>query len=633
MAGIHAESANALGRDGVRETTMPDAIFRYGVAILTVAAACLMTWLFRGVVEPTVFLLFLPAVMLTAWYGGLKPGLFATFLSTWVIGFFLLQSRFKFTLSWTDALTLVVFVAIATLLSALSESRKRANESLRETNQSLRTLVEASPLAIVVLDLDTKVRLWNPAAERLLGWTEHEALNQPLPILRPHATDGFSANLATARCGTVVTGCETRCQRKDGSAINIGVSVGPSRNHRGEINSLICVMGDITARKLSVDALRESETKFRSVVRSATDGIILADGDGNIIQWNKRAQEIFGYTEKEVLGKPLTMLMPESYREAHHHGVERIREGGAPHIIGRTVEMHALRKDGTVFPIGLSVATWKSDGAIFYSGIIRDISEQKQAEDMLRNLTEALKRSDELKSALLASVSHDLRTPLTSIRTAIDNLLQGDLRWDHSQQQEFHHIISEEVARLTRLVGDLLDMARIEAGELRPSMQLGAVAEICGNVLERCEKELRHHRVSVDCSEDLPLVRMDSPLIAEGLTHLVENAARYSPAGSEIHVSARLEGDELLIRVKDHGPGLEADEFDRVFEKFYRSTRMNGDCTSGTGMGLAIARGIIEAHGGRIWVDSKIGHGAVFTFGLPVAENAIAERLVRGRGV
>jgi PAS domain S-box-containing protein len=629
MAGIHAERANALCRDGVRETTMPTAILRYGVAILTVVVAFLMTWLFRAVLEPTVFLLFLPAVLVSAWYGGLKPGLVATFLSTWIIGFFLLQPRFEFTLSWTDSLRLLVFVSVATLISALSESRKRSNESLREANQSLRTLIEASPLAIVGLDLDTKVRLWSSAAERLLGWTEHEALNQPLPILQPDAKDGLRANLETARCGSVVTGWEMRCQRKDGAAINISVSAGPSRNYRGEINSIACVIGDITARKLSEDVLRESESKFRSVVQSASDGIILADGDGNIIQWNRRAQEIFGYAEKEVLGKPLTMLMPESYREAHHHDVERIRGGAEPHIIGRTVEMHGLRKDGTVFPIGLSVSSWKNDEATFYSGIIRDISEQKRAEAVLRNLTEASRRSDELKSALLASVSHDLRTPLTSIRTAIDNLLQGDLQWDHAQQQEFHLIISEEAARLTRLIGDLLDMARIEAGELRPSMQLGAVAEICGNVLERCERELRHHRVRVDCSEDLPLVKVDSPLIAEGLTHLVENAARYSPSGSEILVSARLARDELLISVKDHGPGIEADEFDRVFEKFYRSTRLKGDSTSGTGMGLAIARGIIEAHGGRIWVDSKVGHGAVFTFALPVGEDAVAEGLVR----
>ncbi len=386
-------------------------------------------------------------------------------------------------------------------------------------------------------------------------------------------------------------------------------------------------------RKRSEDELRQSETKFRSVVQSATDGIILADGDGNIIQWNNGAQQIFGYTEGEVLGKPLTMLMPETYREAHQRGMERVRGGGHPHIIGKTVEMQGLRRDGAVFPIGLSVGSWKIDQNIFFSGIIRDISEQKHTEGVLRSLSEALKKSDELKSALLASVSHDLRTPLTSIRTAIDNLLHRDLHWDPPQLKEFHLIISEEVTRLTRLVENLLDMARIEAGELRPSMQLGVVAEICDNVLDRCESELRDHRVSVDCPEDLPLVKADSPLIAEALTHLVENAAKYSPAGSEIVVSARLEGDELLISVRDQGPGIAADEIDRVFDKFYRSTRLSGHSSIGTGMGLSIARGIIEAHGGRIWVDSDLDQGAVFTFALHIGDTDISEVFKKGRAI
>ena len=127
-------------------------------------------------------------------------------------------------------------------------------------------------------------------------------------------------------------------------------------------------------------------------------------------------------------------------------------------------------------------------------------------------------------------------------------------------------------------------------------------------------------------------MKVDSPLIAEALTHLVENAAKYSSAGSEIVVSARLESDELLISVKDHGPGLKADEFDRVFDKFYRSTRLSDDGTSGTGMGLAIARGIIEAHGGRIWVESEFGHGAVFTFALQVGDIEVAKAFMMRRG-
>ena len=232
--------------------------------------------------------------------------------------------------------------------------------------------------------------------------------------------------------------------------------------------------------------------------------------------------------------------------------------------------------------------------------------------------TEALRQSDELKSALLASVSHDLRTPLTSIRAAIDSLLQEETEWDPKALHEFHLIISEEVSRLTKLVRNLLEMARIEAGEVKPSKHWQSVSEIVDNVLERCAASIRNHRVSVALDEHTPVVKVDSRLVAEALTNLVENAAKYSPADSAIIVRARVAGDELTISVTDHGPGITSDEMGRIFDKFYRGRHPARRVSEGTGMGLAIARGIVEAHGGRIWVESAPAQGATFTIAIPV---------------
>jgi two-component system, OmpR family, sensor histidine kinase KdpD len=232
--------------------------------------------------------------------------------------------------------------------------------------------------------------------------------------------------------------------------------------------------------------------------------------------------------------------------------------------------------------------------------------------------TEALRQSDELKSALLASVSHDLRTPLTSIRAAIDSLLQEETEWDRIALREFHLIISEEVSRLTKLVRNLLEMARIEAGELKLSKRWQSVAEILDNVLERCESSTRNHRVSADVDEHTPVVKLDSRLVAEALANLVENAAKYSPPGSAIIVRARVERDELIISVTDQGPGISSDEVSRIFDKFYRGRRPARRVSEGTGMGLAITRGIVEAHGGRIWVESAPAQGATFTIAIPV---------------
>ncbi len=251
-----------------------------------------------------------------------------------------------------------------------------------------------------------------------------------------------------------------------------------------------------------------------------------------------------------------------------------------------------------------------------FSGIIRDITERKRNDQALRALSDSLKKSDELKSALLASVSHDLRSPLTSIRAAADSLLNRDLTLDPATLHELHLIVSEGVSRLTRLVEDLLAMARVEAGALHLSMQWASPEEICSDVLDRCATELRDHRVSVECAEDLPSVKVDPRLVAEALTHLVENAAKYSPRGSEITVRAQFRGDELLMSATDQGPGIAPEERERIFDKFYRSTLRSTQQSDGTGMGLAIARGIIEAHGGRIWVESTPNRGATFTFAL-----------------
>jgi two-component system sensor histidine kinase KdpD len=242
--------------------------------------------------------------------------------------------------------------------------------------------------------------------------------------------------------------------------------------------------------------------------------------------------------------------------------------------------------------------------------------------------TEALRQSDQLKSALLASVSHDLRTPLTSIRAAVDNLLDKSLDWDREALREFHVIISEEVSRLTKLVQNLLEMARIEAGELHPVKEWASVPEMIGAVVDRCAAALDNHRVRLELEDDLPLVKVDARLLVSALANLVENAAQYSPAQSSIVVRGELDANAntLTTSIQDEGPGIPADDLPRLFDKFYRGSGRAASHHEGTGMGLAIARGIVEAHGGRIWVESSPGKGSNFFFRVPV-ELRMASRL------
>lgn len=237
----------------------------------------------------------------------------------------------------------------------------------------------------------------------------------------------------------------------------------------------------------------------------------------------------------------------------------------------------------------------------------------------LKQLSEAetVKQSDQLKSAILASVSHDLRTPLTSIVAAVDNLLSTDVEWNEASRHEFYTIIKEEVDRLSRVVQNLLEMARIETGECRPVKEWGAVPELLADVLNRCGESLARHQVRLDIQDRLPLVSWDERLVGQALSNLLENAGRYSPAGTEIVLGVALSDHELQIRVQDQGPGIPSEELPRVFDRFFRG-RSAGKDRSGTGMGLSIARGIMEAHGGSLRVESPAGQGAVFTMVLPV---------------
>jgi K+-sensing histidine kinase KdpD len=243
----------------------------------------------------------------------------------------------------------------------------------------------------------------------------------------------------------------------------------------------------------------------------------------------------------------------------------------------------------------------------------------------------ALKQSERLKSALLDAVTHDFRTPLTSIKASATAMLDdiyaterdnAEQALDRDARKEMLQVIDEEADRLDRFVEGLTKLARIDAGDMRLQLQPAAVEEIVGTALRRAEPRTRSHRLEV-WIEDLPLVTVDEHAISEAIYTLIDNAAKYSPPESPITVRAKQKDDHaIMISVEDRGPGIRAEVRDRVFEKFFRAMR-DGDVSdrrvSGSGMGLAIARGIVEAHHGRIWVeDAEAGMGARFMIELPI---------------
>ncbi len=252
---------------------------------------------------------------------------------------------------------------------------------------------------------------------------------------------------------------------------------------------------------------------------------------------------------------------------------------------------------------------------------------------------EALRQSEKLKSALLDAVTHDLRTPLTSIKASITTLLdevrgrvdtEPPVKLDAESRVEMMEVIDEESDRLSRFISGLIELARIEAGELQLRRRWGAVEEIISTALSRAEPITHSHRVELDVEKELPGVRVDERAVSEVVYTLIDNAAKYSPVGSTIRITARRSGDELIeMGVEDDGPGIPVDLRERVFDKFFRATR-DGDVRSrqptGTGMGLAIAKGIVEAHYGKIWIEpGRDGKGTRVLFTLPIGDDDVIE--------
>lgn len=241
---------------------------------------------------------------------------------------------------------------------------------------------------------------------------------------------------------------------------------------------------------------------------------------------------------------------------------------------------------------------------------------------------ELLQRTDALRAALLTSVSHDLRTPLTAIKAAASSLLQQDVEWDNEERQSFALSIEGEADRLNRLVGNLLDMSRIEGGVLKPEKEWYPLTVLVHDVLNRLRPLLATRPLHVDIPHDLTVIELDYVQIDQVLTNMLENAVRYSPPQSPIDISVLFGDTDVTVRIADRGYGIPEEDLERIFDKFYRVLPRQpvAEHPAGSGLGLAICKGVMEAHGGRIWAEQRPGGGSLFSMTLPIAQDPQAEQ-------
>jgi PAS domain S-box-containing protein len=379
-----------------------------------------------------------------------------------------------------------------------------------------------------------------------------------------------------------------------------------------------------TARQRAEEALRESELRFRSVAQSAHDAIIAADSRGNIIFWNQGAQAIFGYAEADVLGKPLTLLMPPRYRDAHQRELERLQTTGESHRLGQPMALQGLRQDGSEFAVELSLATWQTEEGTFYSGILRDITERKWAEDEIRRLNVALEqrvveRTVQLEAAnqeleaFSYSVSHDLRAPLRSIDGFSRFLLTHCLDKLDAREQDYLQRIRAASQRMGQLIDDLLHLARLTRIDIcRQAVDLSKLARIIAAELRQTQPQ-RH----VECViADGLVVDGDGRLLRVMLENLLGNAWKFTAKlpQAKVEVGSTQHDGKTVYFVRDNGAGFDMAYADKLFAPFQRLH--TPDEFEGSGIGLATVQRIVHRHGGRIWTEGAVDQGATFYFTL-----------------
>jgi signal transduction histidine kinase len=375
-------------------------------------------------------------------------------------------------------------------------------------------------------------------------------------------------------------------------------------------------IGIAVANAQLIDDAEQRRATLDSVMTSLIDGLILLDRRGRIAYVNPCAAEMLGLVPGALLGQPAEAVERQVAARAVDPGPE---PGWLQGTLSRLDAEPAAELDPAALPavaLDLAAPLPRSLQARFFP--IHEAGGGRLGLGLLLHDVTRDKELDRMKSQLLATVSHELRTPLASIKGFATTLLRRDVQWDEEERREFLAIIDEESDRLSELIGNLLDMSRIEAGELRVEPERIDLRPLVDETVAEFQVLTRAHRFAAHLPADLPPVWADPRRTRQVLRNLVENAVKYSPGGGPVAVAAELRRGWVQVRVSDRGLGIEPPDLPRIFERFYQVDSASTRQVGGSGLGLAISRAIVEAQGGQIWAESQPGVGSTFFFTLPL---------------
>jgi PAS domain S-box-containing protein len=604
----------------------------YALSILALLAAVairylLDPWMGDALPLVTVF----GAVAAAAAIGGGGPAIVVAILGYAACDYLFIQPRRTF--EWGGAAGLIGLVAYAftcALIVGFGDVARRARRQANARRELLSITLMSIGDAVIATDVEGRITSMNAAAETLTGWTQPDALGRPLDdvfrIINEDTREPVASPVTKALRDGAVVGLANQSVliRKDGSERPIDDSAAPIRDELDGISGCVLIFRDVSQQRF---AEREKTQQFltarllASIIESSDDAIISKSLDGVIQSWNTGAEQIFGYSAEEAIGRHISLIIPPDRIGEEDRIIASLRAGERIEHF----ETERLRADGTRLWVSLTISPIKDeDGRVVgASKIVRDVTRQRRAEADLRRLAADLSDADRRKNEFLAMLAHELRNPLAPISNAARALRLGSR--DRDAVQAASEMLDRQIGQMARLVDDLLDMSRITRGRIELRKRRIELAPVVHQAVEAVRANYRNmnHDLAVSMPSRPLHLDADPARLAQVVGNLLNNACKFTDHGGHVWLSVEEASGAAVIRVRDTGVGIAAADLPRLFEMFTQVDTSLERSRDGLGIGLTLVKTLVEMHGGSVEARSDgLGHGSEFTVRLPLAADA-----------